>query len=73
MRKVKTRNRLATQGISMVLDGPAGLRSWLIDRYVVEVYRFDKGMKYDGRQEAFIRQAAIGVWHASCSCRMFGR
>ncbi|MBT6308091.1 MAG: glucose dehydrogenase, partial [Rhodospirillaceae bacterium] len=24
----------------------------------------------DDQAEAFIRKAAVGVWHASCSCRM---
>ena len=24
----------------------------------------------DDRAEAFIRRAAVGVWHASCTCRM---
>ncbi|WP_158929420.1 GMC family oxidoreductase [Acidisphaera sp. S103] len=67
---VNTKNRLATQVIARFLDGPAALRSWLIDRYVVEGFRFDEVMRDDEKLEAFIRQAAIGVWHASCSCRM---
>jgi 5-(hydroxymethyl)furfural/furfural oxidase len=67
---VNTKNRVATQVISRLLDGPGALRSWLIDRYVVEGFRFDEVMRDDERLEAFIRQAAIGVWHASCSCRM---
>lgn len=67
---VNTRNKLATRLIAKLLDGPAALRSWLIDRYIVEGYRFDEVMTDDDKLEAFIRQAAIGVWHASCSCRM---
>lgn len=67
---VNAKNKLATQVIARLLDGPAPLRSWLIDRYVVEGYRFDEVMRDDDKLEAFIRQAAIGVWHASCSCRM---
>ena len=67
---VNTKNRVATQVIAKLLDGPAALRSWLIDRYVVEGFRFDEVMTNDQKLEAFIRQAAIGVWHASCSCRM---
>jgi 5-(hydroxymethyl)furfural/furfural oxidase len=67
---VNTKNRVATQVIAKLLDGPGALRSWLIDRYVVEGFRFDDVMKDDGMLEAFVRQAAIGVWHASCSCRM---
>jgi 5-(hydroxymethyl)furfural/furfural oxidase len=67
---VNTKNRIATQVIAKLLDGPAALRSWLIDRYVVEGFRFEEVMGDDNKLEAFIRQAAIGVWHASCSCRM---
>jgi 5-(hydroxymethyl)furfural/furfural oxidase len=67
---VNTKNRIATRIIAQLLDGPAILRSWLIDRYVVEGFRFKEVMDDDNKLEAFIRQAAIGVWHASCSCRM---
>jgi 5-(hydroxymethyl)furfural/furfural oxidase len=67
---VNTKNRVATRAIAGLLDGPAALRRWLIDRYVVEGFRFEEVMRDDDRLEAFIRQAAIGVWHASCSCRM---
>ncbi|MBI3516245.1 MAG: glucose dehydrogenase, partial [Proteobacteria bacterium] len=35
-----------------------------------EGFRFDELMTDDDKLEAFVRQAAIGVWHASCSCRM---
>ena len=67
---VNAKNRVTTQVIAKLLDGPAVLRSWLIDRYVVEGFRFEEVMTNDEKLEAFIRQAAIGVWHASCSCRM---
>jgi 5-(hydroxymethyl)furfural/furfural oxidase len=67
---VNAKNRLATRVIAKLLDGPAALRRWLIDRYVVEGFRFDEVMRDDEKLEAFIREAAIGVWHASCSCRM---
>jgi 5-(hydroxymethyl)furfural/furfural oxidase len=67
---VNAKNRIATAAIARLLDGPAALRSWLIDRFVVEGYRFDEVMGDDTKLEAFIRQSAIGVWHASCSCRM---
>jgi 5-(hydroxymethyl)furfural/furfural oxidase len=61
---------MATRVIAKLLDGPPALRSWPIDRYVVDGFRFDEVMRDDSRLQAFIRQAAIGVWHASCSCRM---
>ena len=67
---VNTKNRITTQVIAKMMDGPGALRSWLLDRYVIEGFRFDEVMRDDEKLEAFIRQAAIGVWHASCSCRM---
>jgi 5-(hydroxymethyl)furfural/furfural oxidase len=67
---VNEKNRWLTKGIAALLDGPPALRSWLVDRYVVEGFTFRQVMEDDEALEAFIRKAAIGVWHASCSCRM---
>jgi len=67
---VNTRNRLITQAVSRLLDGPQALRRAIIERLIVEGYRFDQVMRDDEALEDFIRKAVIGVWHASCSCRM---
>jgi 5-(hydroxymethyl)furfural/furfural oxidase len=67
---VNLKNRVLTWLISLLLDGPAPLRRYLIDNVIVEGFRFDELMQDDDKLEAFVRQAAIGVWHASCSCRM---
>jgi len=67
---VNTQNRLITQAISVLMDGPAALRRMLIENFVVEGYTFGQVMTDDDALEAFVRQATIGVWHASCSCRM---
>jgi 5-(hydroxymethyl)furfural/furfural oxidase len=67
---VNAQNQFITWVMSLLLDGPAALRRYLIDRFVVEGYRFDELMGDDDKLEAFVKQAAIGVWHASCSCRM---
>jgi 5-(hydroxymethyl)furfural/furfural oxidase len=67
---VNERNRWITRGVAALLDGPQALRSFLIDRYVVEGFTFRQVMEDDEALEAFIRKATIGVWHASCSCRM---
>jgi 5-(hydroxymethyl)furfural/furfural oxidase len=67
---VNEKNRWLTKAIASMLDGPQALRSWLIDRYVVEGFTFRQVMEDEEALEAFIRKAAIGVWHASCSCRM---
>ena len=67
---VNDKNRRLTQIFAKLLDGPDWLRRWLMDRYVVEGYRFDQLMTDDDALEDFIRKAAIGVWHATCTCRM---
>ena len=67
---VNDKNRRITKLFGMLLDGPAWLRRYLIENVVVEGYRFDHLMQDDDALEDFIRTAAIGVWHASCSCRM---
>jgi 5-(hydroxymethyl)furfural/furfural oxidase len=68
--EVTPRNRLITAMLARLLDGPAALRRALIDRVIVEGFRFDELMRDDDALEAFTRRAAIGVWHASCTCRM---
>jgi 5-(hydroxymethyl)furfural/furfural oxidase len=68
--EVTPRNRLITATLARLLDGPAMLRRALIDKVIVEGFRFDELMRDDDALEAFTRRAAIGVWHASCTCRM---
>ena len=53
-----------------MLDGPQALRSFRIDRYVVEGFTFRQVMEDEEALAAFICKATIGVGHASCSCRM---
>jgi 5-(hydroxymethyl)furfural/furfural oxidase len=67
---VNDKNRRITNIVAKLLDGPAWLRSWIIDRYIVEGFRFDQLMTDDDALEAFVRKATIGVWHATCTCRM---
>ena len=67
---VNDKNRRITNLVAKLLDGPAWLRSWIIDRYIVEGFRFDQLMTDDDALEAFVRKATIGVWHATCTCRM---
>ena len=68
--EVNTRNRLMTGVLAKLMEGPAWLRRYLIDTFIVEGYRFDELMEDDEKLEDFTRKAAIGVWHASCTCRM---
>jgi 5-(hydroxymethyl)furfural/furfural oxidase len=67
---VNTKNRILTSVAAAMMDGPAALRHFMIDNFVVEGFTFDQVMNDDEALEAFVRKATIGVWHASCSCRM---
>ncbi len=67
---VNAKNKRITDVIAKLLDGPAWLRRYVIERVIVEGYRFDQLMQDDEALEDFIRKAAIGVWHATCTCRM---
>jgi 5-(hydroxymethyl)furfural/furfural oxidase len=67
---VNARNRILTAIAAALMDGPAALRHYMIDTFVVEGFTFDQVINDDEAMEAFVRKAAIGVWHASCSCRM---
>jgi 5-(hydroxymethyl)furfural/furfural oxidase len=67
---VNARNKVLTAIAAALMDGPAALRHYMIDTFVVEGFTFDQVMRDDEALEAFVRKAAIGVWHASCSCRM---
>jgi 5-(hydroxymethyl)furfural/furfural oxidase len=67
---VNTRNKILTSVAAAMMDGPAALRHFMIDNFVVEGFTFDQVMNDDEALEAFVRKATIGVWHASCTCRM---
>ena len=67
---VSAKNKRITDVIAKLLDGPAWLRRMVIEKVIVEGYRFDQLMQDDEALEDFIRKAAIGVWHATCTCRM---
>jgi 5-(hydroxymethyl)furfural/furfural oxidase len=67
---VNTRNKILTSIAAAMMDGPAALRHYMIDNFVVEGFTFDQVMNDDEALEAFVRKDTIGVWHASCTCRM---
>ena len=67
---VSAKNRILTSIAAALMDGPAALRDYMIDKFVVEGFTYDDVMNNDEVLEAFVRKAAIGVWHASCTCRM---
>jgi len=67
---VNSKNKILTRIAGTLLDGPPALRSYLIRNLITEGFAFEAVMQDDEALEAFVRKAAIGVWHASCSARM---
>jgi 5-(hydroxymethyl)furfural/furfural oxidase len=67
---ITTKNKILTNVLAKLLDGPASLRTKLINSLIVEGAPLDVLTRDDAALEAFIRHAAVGVWHCSCSCRM---
>jgi 5-(hydroxymethyl)furfural/furfural oxidase len=68
--EVNTKNRVITTVLARLMDGPPVLRRAIIDNLIVEGHGFDELMHDDASLEDFTRKAAIGIWHASCTCRM---
>jgi 5-(hydroxymethyl)furfural/furfural oxidase len=64
------KNKLITDVLARALDGPAALRKYLIETLVMEGVTLRDVLTDDDKLEAFVRKAAVGVWHASCTCRM---
>jgi len=71
--QVNFKNKLMTRIAGYILDGPAPLRRYFMDRFIADGPEFAETMQDDSILEAFIRKAVVGVWHASCSCRMGAR
>ena len=68
--EINTKNRILTGIMAKLLDGPSLLRRVLIEKVIMEGYTLDGVLNDEEQAEAFIRKAAVGVWHASCTCRM---
>jgi len=67
---VNRKNKFLTGVMAKLLDGPDPLRRFLIEKLIMEGFTVDDVMHDDEKAEAFVRGAAVGVWHASCTCRM---
>ncbi len=67
---VSKKNKWLTDALAKALDGPAALRSYLIRNLIMEGVTLEGLLRDDEQLEAFVRKAAVGVWHASCTCRM---
>jgi len=71
--EINTKNRILTTIMAKLLDGPDFFRKILIEKLIMEGFTIDGVQNDEDQAEAFIRRAAVGVWHASCTCRMGAR
>jgi len=53
-----------------MLDGPASLRRFMIQNFILEGAGMQQVLQDEQVLETYIRHATVGVWHCSCSCRM---
>lgn len=67
---VTPRNRMITAALGRLLDGPDVLRRFIIGKVITEGATLEAMLQDADLLEEFVRRSAIGVWHASCSCRM---
>lgn len=67
---INAKNKFLTDIMAKLLDGPAVLRKYLMQKLVMEDFTLEQVLADEDAMEAFVRHAAVGVWHASCTCRM---
>ena len=67
---VNRKNAILTTILARLLDGPSVLRRFLIQNLIMEGRPLAELLRDDEALEDFVRRSAVGVWHASCSCRM---
>ncbi len=68
--EVNSKNKFLTSVMAKLLDGPDGLRRFLMNKLILEDFTLPQLLEDEEAMETFVRKAAVGVWHASCSCRM---
>lgn len=67
---VSAKNYVMTRILATALDGPDWLRRQLLKHVVTDDAPLERMMADDDILEAFVREKAHGVWHASGTCRM---
>ena len=67
---ISTKNYVMTKILATMLDGPDWMRRLLLKHVVTSDAPVAAMMADDDLLEAFVREKAHGVWHASGTCRM---
>jgi 5-(hydroxymethyl)furfural/furfural oxidase len=65
-----TKNKVLTRIGATLMDGPSFLRKFIMQSFIMESAGLVNALRDDGALESYIKRAAVGVWHCSCSCRM---
>lgn len=68
--RVTAWNYVQTLALATMLTALPFLRRRLIDTLVTQGVRLSDLLADDRALEAWVRDSAIGAWHASCTCRM---
>jgi 5-(hydroxymethyl)furfural/furfural oxidase len=63
-------NAMQTWLGAMAMESAAPVRRFLIDRLIADAPSIDDLASDDGACRDWIRNAVVGHWHASCTCRM---
>ena len=64
------RNKLLTDVLAGLLDGPAPLRKLLMRHVVAGGPTLADLLADEGTLRKFVRGASVGVWHPGCTCKM---
>jgi 5-(hydroxymethyl)furfural/furfural oxidase len=67
---VTMRNRIITGLGAAMLEGPAALRKFAIRTFIMDGKGVGAALTDEEALESWVRRSTVGVWHASCSCRM---
>ena len=67
---VNTKNRILTNVLATIMDGPAILRRAAIKKFITEGRSLAELLKDKDAMEEFIRQGVTGCWHPSGTARM---
>jgi 5-(hydroxymethyl)furfural/furfural oxidase len=65
-----TKNRVLTEIGGRLMDGPEFLRQAILRGFVIEHAKLLDVPRDETALEEYIKRAAVGVWHCSCSARM---
>jgi 5-(hydroxymethyl)furfural/furfural oxidase len=64
------RNKVITDVLAALLDGPPPLRRVLMTRVIAGGATLADLLADEAALREFVRGACVGVWHPSCTCRM---